>query len=75
MSDTMKTVDFLTAQAQLAKLMRLACESDTAVVIDGLGKDEVVMISRSEYQRLLQKNQFETITKPKSSSLPHARKM
>ncbi len=55
----MKTIDYLTAQAQLAKVMRTACNSHKAVAINGLGKDEVVVVSKAEYQKLIDRQTAE----------------
>jgi len=48
----MRTLDFLKAQAQLAKAMRDVCESNKPLTINGMGKDEVVMMPLSLYKQL-----------------------
>lgn len=48
----MQKVDFLTAQAQLARTMRQVCEDHAPVTINGMGKDEVVMMSLQDFEKL-----------------------
>lgn len=48
----MQTLDFLKAQAQLAKAMRDVCENNKPVTINGMGKNEVVMMSLDLYKKL-----------------------
>lgn len=49
----MERVDYLTAQKYLPRTMRRVCETDQAVTIDGAGKDQVVMLSKKQYDALL----------------------
>ncbi len=51
----MKEIDFLNAQAQLAKTMRQVCETGTPIAINGLGKDEVVVMSLVDFYNLQQR--------------------
>jgi len=48
----MRTIDFLTAQTQLAKTMRQVCKEGAPITIDGMGKDEVVMMSLADFEQL-----------------------
>jgi len=48
----MQKIDFLTAQAQLAKTMRQVCETNVPITINGLGKDEVVVMSAADFEKL-----------------------
>ena len=52
-SKPMKSMDFLEAEKQLAKIMRNVCEGDYSIKVDGLGQDEVVILSLKEYQKLV----------------------
>lgn len=48
----MQHIDYIEAQAQLAKTMRQVCESEQPIAIDGAGKDRVVMLPLEVFQRL-----------------------
>jgi len=56
----MKTIDLnsligtngRSTQAALAKTMRLVCETDAPVAIDGAGKDQVVMVPLKTFKEL-----------------------
>lgn len=52
-SQSMKKMDFMEANKQLAKIMRHVCEGENKIKVDGLGQDEVVILSLKEYQRLI----------------------
>lgn len=52
-SQCMKKMDFLEAKNQLAKIMRQVCKGEHSLKIDGLGQDEVVILSLKEYQKLV----------------------
>lgn len=54
----MKKIDLLDAQKQLAKLMRQTCESGSPITINGMGKDEVVVLSAADYQKLISRNRL-----------------
>ena len=48
----MQRIDYIDAQAQLAKTMRRVCESEQPIKIDGAGKDSVVMIPLELFKQL-----------------------
>ena len=48
----MQRIDYIDAQAQLAKTMRRVCESEQPIAIDGAGKDSVVMMPMEVFQQL-----------------------
>ena len=48
----MKSIDYLTAQAQLAKTMRRVCENEEPIAIDGAGKDCVVMMPLDAFNKI-----------------------
>lgn len=48
----MQRIDYIEAQAQLAKTMRRVCESEQPIAIEGAGKDSVVMLPLKVFQRL-----------------------
>jgi PHD/YefM family antitoxin component YafN of YafNO toxin-antitoxin module len=48
----MQRIDYIDAQAQLAKTMRRVCESEQPIAIDGAGKDSVVMIPLELFKQL-----------------------
>ncbi|MFT5571482.1 MAG: PHD/YefM family antitoxin component YafN of YafNO toxin-antitoxin module [Cryomorphaceae bacterium] len=48
----MQYIDYIDAQAQLAKTMRRVCESEQPIAIDGAGKDSVVMIPLELFKQL-----------------------
>ena len=48
----MQHIDYIEAQAQLAKTMRRVCESEQPLAIDGAGKDRVVMLPFEVFQQL-----------------------
>lgn len=54
-SRELESIDYLTAQAQLAKTMRRVCENDVPITIDGIGKDRVVLMPLEQFQKLAKK--------------------
>lgn len=48
----MQRIDYIEAQAQLAKTMRRVCESEQPIAIEGAGKDSVVMLPLKVFQQL-----------------------
>lgn len=48
----MQRIDYIDAQAQLAKTMRRVCESEQPIAIDGAGKDSVVMMPMEVFKQL-----------------------
>ncbi len=48
----MQKIDYLEAQAKLAKTMRRVCENDAPVTINGAGKDQVVMMPLETFLKL-----------------------
>jgi len=50
-----ESIDYVTAQAQLAKTMRRVCENDSPIAIDGIGKDRVVIVPLEHFEKLAQK--------------------
>lgn len=48
----LESIDYVAAQAQLAKTMRRVCENDTPIAIDGMGKDRVVLMPLEHFQKL-----------------------
>lgn len=63
----MQHIDYIEAQAQLAKTMRQVCESEQPIAIDGAGKDRVVMLPMAVFQKLCSGLGCETDPNPTSN--------
>jgi PHD/YefM family antitoxin component YafN of YafNO toxin-antitoxin module len=50
----MQKIDYLEVQSKLAKTMRQVCKEESAVTINGAGKDQVVMMPLDTFEQLIE---------------------